>query len=284
MARVQVGNVEIVALSDGSGAYAGDRVYPSAGEALQRYAHHLDAEGRVPLNFGCFLLRADGRTVLVDTGNGPEADGTLMAQLSEAGVQPGDIDTVVVTHLHGDHFGGLEELAARIPVGANPKGLALSPDGRWLLLLESPKVEWREYPLDGGPSRPLPFGRLGPGEYPLVWSNDGRWLYCRVKDPASGGWPRLPMVVIRIDTRTGQRQPWLQTSKPDLRMASAAGLLRSSARAQPNTVIGRPRSWKARIRRQKPARLPNSNMLSPARSRPLRPTDELVDSVRPVSV
>ena len=76
-----------------------------AGEALRHYAHHLDAEGRVPLNFGCFLLRADGRTVLVDTGNGPEADGTLMAQLSEAGVQPGDIDTVVFTHLHGDRVG-----------------------------------------------------------------------------------------------------------------------------------------------------------------------------------
>jgi glyoxylase-like metal-dependent hydrolase (beta-lactamase superfamily II) len=105
MARVQVGNVEIVALSDGSGAYAGERVYPSAGEALPRHAHHLDAEGRVPLNFGCFLLRADGRTVLVDTGNGPEADGTLMAQLTEAGVQPADIDTVVFTHLHGDHTG-----------------------------------------------------------------------------------------------------------------------------------------------------------------------------------
>ena len=81
-----------------------------------------------------------------------------------------------------------------------------------------------------------------------------------------------------------QRQPWLQMSKPDALTASAVSLFRSKASAQPKIVIGRPRSWKARIRRQKPTRLPNSNMPSPARSRPLRPFDELVDSVRPVSV
>jgi len=41
-------------------------------------------------------------------------------------------------------------------------------------------------------------------------------------------------------------------------ICSAAGVLRSSARAQPNTVSGRPRSWKARMMRQKPTRLPYS--------------------------
>ena len=68
-----------------------------------------------------------------------------------------------------------------------------------------------------------------------------------------------------------QRQPWLQTSKPDALIAAAAAGLRSSASAQPNTVIGRPRSWKARIRRQKPTRQPYSNMPSAARSRPFTP-------------
>ena len=81
-----------------------------------------------------------------------------------------------------------------------------------------------------------------------------------------------------------QRQPWQQTSKPDVLIASAAAGLRSSASAQPNTVSGRPRSWKARMMRQKPTRLPYSNMPSAARSRPFMPTDDVADSVRPVSV
>ena len=52
-------------------------------------------------------------------------------------------------------------------------------------------------------------------------------------------------------------------------MAAAAGGLRSRASAQPNTVRGRLRSWKLRITRQKPTRLPYSNMPSAARSRPV---------------
>ena len=54
-------------------------------------------------------------------------------------------------------------------------------------------------------------------------------------------------------------------------MAAAAGGLRSSASAQPKTVRGSPRSWKIRITRQKPTRLPYSNMPSAARSRPVTP-------------
>ncbi len=81
-----------------------------------------------------------------------------------------------------------------------------------------------------------------------------------------------------------QRQPCEQTSKPDALIAAAAGGMRSSASAQPNTVIGRLRSWNSRIRRQKPTRLPYSNMPSPARSRPLMPWPRPWASVSPVSV
>ena len=68
-----------------------------------------------------------------------------------------------------------------------------------------------------------------------------------------------------------QRQPCEQTSKPASRMAAATAGLRSSASAQPNTVIGRPRSLKIRSTRQKPTRLPYSNSPSAARSRPFTP-------------
>jgi glyoxylase-like metal-dependent hydrolase (beta-lactamase superfamily II) len=66
----------------------------------------------------CILVRAPGRTVLVDAG-GYEADydhsgrvgyrppPDLLTRLAEIGVAPEDVDDVVITHLHGDHFNGL---------------------------------------------------------------------------------------------------------------------------------------------------------------------------------
>ncbi|MCS7002287.1 MAG: MBL fold metallo-hydrolase, partial [Dehalococcoidia bacterium] len=41
---------------------------------------------------------------------------TLAACLAEAGVDPGDVAGVALTHLHFDHCGGLADLAADTPV------------------------------------------------------------------------------------------------------------------------------------------------------------------------
>lgn len=68
------------------------------------------------LHFHCYLLRdAAGRLTLVDTGIGgadsPASDwapvpGTLAGELAAVGVTPGEIGTVILTHLHSDHASG----------------------------------------------------------------------------------------------------------------------------------------------------------------------------------
>ncbi len=57
-----------------------------------------------------------GQTLLVDTGNAGERDlGRILEVLAVAGVTR--IDHLFLTHYHGDHYGNLIELAARMPVG-----------------------------------------------------------------------------------------------------------------------------------------------------------------------
>jgi beta-lactamase superfamily II metal-dependent hydrolase len=60
-----------------------------------------------------------GESMLIDTGNGgANADrdvSRIMAAVEDAGLER--IDHLLTTHWHGDHYGGLAELATRIPIG-----------------------------------------------------------------------------------------------------------------------------------------------------------------------
>ncbi|MER6140387.1 MBL fold metallo-hydrolase [Streptomyces sparsogenes] len=78
---------------------------------------HWDPDSdRAVVSLQSWVLRSDGRTVLIDTGvgNGRERPGSahfhhwqgdFLGLLARAGVRPQDVDVVVNTHLHGDHVG-----------------------------------------------------------------------------------------------------------------------------------------------------------------------------------
>ena len=58
-----------------------------------------------------------GESVLIDTGNlnGAVRDvGRIMDAVHDAGLT--QIDHLILTHYHADHFGGMEELSERIPI------------------------------------------------------------------------------------------------------------------------------------------------------------------------
>ena len=60
-----------------------------------------------------YLIRS-GRPCLVETGTAPSAP-VVAGALAGLGVGPGDLATVVVTHIHMDHAGGVGDAAARYP-------------------------------------------------------------------------------------------------------------------------------------------------------------------------
>jgi glyoxylase-like metal-dependent hydrolase (beta-lactamase superfamily II) len=91
--------------------------------------------GNVELALTCLLVRVGNRRILIDTGFGPQAQrpevGQLAASLAEVGVSAEDIDTVVISHPHGDHIGGAVTGAGD---GARPS----YPEARYWLS----RVDW----------------------------------------------------------------------------------------------------------------------------------------------
>ena len=66
----------------------------------------LGVEDGIPSSLCSFLVKKDGKKILFDSGNGV-ADSQLVPLLEIHGVRPEDIDYVFITHLHGDHIGGM---------------------------------------------------------------------------------------------------------------------------------------------------------------------------------
>ena len=64
-------------------------------------------EGSVPSSISCFVVRTQGKNILFDTGNGAARGGKMLERLKAAGIEPEEIDLVMLTHFHGDHIGGL---------------------------------------------------------------------------------------------------------------------------------------------------------------------------------
>ena len=74
----------------------------------------VDVEGGNAVLF----VTPPGESVLIDSGNGGagavrDAE-RIMTVVKAAGLQ--QIDRLITTHYHGDHIGGLSELAARVPI------------------------------------------------------------------------------------------------------------------------------------------------------------------------
>jgi beta-lactamase superfamily II metal-dependent hydrolase len=87
---------------------------PSAQTRKTLDIYVVDVEG----GNATLYVAPSGESVLIDTGNGgaagPRDPDRIMAAVKEAGLT--QIDHVITTHWHGDHFGGMEQLAKLVPI------------------------------------------------------------------------------------------------------------------------------------------------------------------------
>jgi ribonuclease BN (tRNA processing enzyme) len=81
----------------------------------------------------CFMVSSGGARCLIDCG------ATTMVAMRRFDVEPGTIDTVFISHLHGDHFAGLPFLLLQQQfVGRRDRPLTIAgPRGTRLRLLEA---------------------------------------------------------------------------------------------------------------------------------------------------
>ncbi|HEY8100723.1 MAG TPA: MBL fold metallo-hydrolase [Burkholderiaceae bacterium] len=109
--RIMVGNFEVTALSDGTVTLPVDKILTNTTPAKVDKALAKSFESSpLQTSVNAYLINTGPKLVLIDTGAaglfGPTL-GNLLTNLKASGYQPEQVDEIYITHMHGDHIGGL---------------------------------------------------------------------------------------------------------------------------------------------------------------------------------
>ncbi len=149
--RCSVGNVEILCLTDIDLDFPIplSQAFPAVPQGdwapwRHRYSEIFPRPDCWHVHFNSFLLRSQGRTILVDTGIGSAATnasaiaafsnglgGRLPEELEGAGIRPEDVHTVFFTHLHPDHVGWNLQASGGRPKATFPRARYVAHAADW---------------------------------------------------------------------------------------------------------------------------------------------------------
>jgi hypothetical protein len=171
------------------------------------------------------VLSPDGQWVLAELGGSlillPSGAGSTVTLPKGDVVQfgrgawLGDSKRVVFTGTTADKKsrGYLQEIPAGVPRAITPDGVGLSfraavRDDNSILARAGDA--WMLFPVHGGNAQPVP--ALTPGDIPLQWSHDGRYVYTVGSTPGT----RAPAVdIFRVELTPGARVLWKTLTPSD---------------------------------------------------------------------
>jgi glyoxylase-like metal-dependent hydrolase (beta-lactamase superfamily II) len=141
--RMRLGTMEVIAVNDGV-------MRRPLGEEFVRNAPlaNVQAELRmqglptdfIDVPFTPFLVIDNGQRTLIDTGfadNGGATTGRLLANLNSIGLTANDIDTVLISHFHGDHINGLRTRAGELVF---PRARILVPEPEYAFWMDDARM------------------------------------------------------------------------------------------------------------------------------------------------
>lgn len=142
---MRLGEFQVEIVSGGRFRLDGGGMFGVIPQVLWSRLYQPDDRGRIQLDTNCLLVRTPDELVLIDTGNGPKLSpkeqaiydlqpgDTLVANLAAVGVQPEEITTVLLTHLHMDHVGGASRFDGE-------EAVVEFPNARYVVQ----RVEWED--------------------------------------------------------------------------------------------------------------------------------------------
>jgi glyoxylase-like metal-dependent hydrolase (beta-lactamase superfamily II) len=108
--RLMVGDVEVTPLSDGTVDLPVDQLLHQKPETTRAALDKAHLKVPTETSDNAYLINTGTKLVLVDAGAGAlfgPTLGKLVANLKAAGYKPEQVDEIYITHMHGDHVGGL---------------------------------------------------------------------------------------------------------------------------------------------------------------------------------